>query len=346
MTTPSADNGQWIQPLSGTYIGLDRAGVLRQVLGVRALEPSHPAVALHDMTWAHFIESYADPAAYHGLHWGWQAIIEGCVARPYWPAMLPFAQGWVASIRPVENDPRITAVVHVRRDRAAQISATLEAIAQHTLDRAAQVGQQLLAGTAGPMTDMQVNHARGIAQSIIHTRLLLEQLDAEIFSLAGSAPAPYSISSLFAFQKHDFVDRRIVTHRLGLEHHWSSEQVYCQPGLRAVVQQALHTLFQRINEETSIRLEDHLADAGQACQVQIQYRSRDPELRVSERVLPLTLSDAQEMGTTRHINRLVTTIDAPLRAINGRAWAEPAPSQLDAASIVMLLPRWIPPVPR
>jgi hypothetical protein len=116
----SSEAGAWLKPVGEIFLGLNMSAVIRRVVGAVEIVPGLMALQLQGLTWQEFVNHYADETARSSLKAAWMAMAEHRVAPAYWPPYLPFKRGVIARLRPVENDPIISFVVHRWRVRSAQ----------------------------------------------------------------------------------------------------------------------------------------------------------------------------------------------------------------------------------
>jgi hypothetical protein len=332
----SSEAGTWLEPVGEVFLGLNMSAVIRRVVGAVEIVPGLMALQLQGLTWQQFVKHYADETAQSSLNAAWIAMAEKRVASAYWPPYLPFKTGVIARLRPIENDPSISFVVHLSTVGEYDLLNTL--IGTHLLnvmEHTIRVGQHLYRGSDGPLTDLQIRNLGGIISSAEHTTQLLEDLRAAVLLPAMIAPQPRMLSSLFAFSTRDFGHHRIRTHQLAIRSELSTEAVYCHDTMRDVVRHMLDVLLTAIAPQTAITLTS--AAHEDTVQVQIEYTSLEPVLQVTGRIGPVVLSDPARLDSMSTIRRLVTTAHASLRPVNGRAWAEP---HQDSARIMLVVPRW------
>jgi hypothetical protein len=332
----SSEAGAWLKPVGEIFLGLNMSAVIRRVVGAVEIVPGLMALQLQVLTWQEFVNHYADETARSSLKAAWMAMAEHRVAPAYWPPYLPFKRGVIARLRPVENDPIISFVVHLSTAGEYDLLNTL--IGNHLLNVMAhtiRVGQHLFRGSDGPLTDLQIKSLGDIISSAEHTTQLLEDLRAAVLLPAMTAPQPHTLSSLFAFSARDFSHHRIRTHQLAIRSDLSTDAAYCHDSIRAVIRHTLDVLLAAIVPQTAIVLSS--AAHEDTLQVQIDYTSLESALQVTGRIEPLALSDPDRLDSMSTIQRLVTAAHACLRPVNGRAWAEP---HQDSARVVLVLPRW------
>jgi hypothetical protein len=310
--------------------------VIRRVVGAVDLIPSLGVLQLQGLTWPQFVEHYADDSAREGLNAAWLAMAEKCVAPAYWPPHLPFKPGVIARLRPLENDPIISFVVHL--STAGDYDLLNNLIGTYLLngiERTVRVSQNMFRGMDGPLTDRQVKSLRGVISHAEHTRALLEDLRAAVLLPAATAPLPHPLQHLLAFSLRDFNLRRITTQRLALHSTLSAETVYCYAEIRDVMQRMIGALLAGIAAESAITVTDTVQP--DTVRIDIAYRSQETSLQTTQRIEPLDLSDLSHWESMGVVQRWVTAAQARLKPVNGRAWAEPHP---DAAHLVLVLPRW------
>jgi hypothetical protein len=332
--------GTWLKPLGDVFLGLDASAVIRRVFGDIEIASSPSAARLPDLTWRDFVAQYADETAQDGLNYAWLAMAKGCVARAYWPHYLPFKQGVIARMRPVEGDPDIAFVIHLSPVMEYNLVDLIGDPMLDVLDHMATISQRIFRGVGGPLADRQVKDMDQLVSHIEHTRQLLHDLRAEVLLPAATAPLPHAVADLFMFAVDDFFHRRITTHRLTIQSDLSGETVYCQPVMRDIVFHMLGSLLAGITTESAITIADALDENAGAVRIALGYQSRESALQVESRIDPLDVSDPVRLGGMRLIESLVTAAQSRLAPVNGRAWAEPISGREHAARIILVLPRW------
>ncbi|MBN1565338.1 MAG: hypothetical protein JXA10_15945 [Anaerolineae bacterium] len=333
------DNGLWLKPLGDVFLGLNTSAVIRRVFGAIDIAPSLNVAQLPGLSWRDFVAHYADQSVQDGLNYAWLAMAKGHVARAYWPLYLPFKQGVIARMRPVD-DPIISFVIHLSPVTEYNLVDLISEPLLSVMDRMIATSQEIFSGVGGPLTDRQVKDIGDIVRQAEHTRQLLYDLRAEVLLPATTPPMPYPVTDLFTFAAGDFTRRRITTHRLSIQSQLSVETVYCQSVIRAEVHQIIDSLIACIAAESAITISDTVDEDAQTVQIAIQFQSREPALQIKTRVDPVDVSDPVRLSGMRSIQRFVTAVQSRLKPINGHAWAEPIADSDSMARIVLVLPRW------
>jgi hypothetical protein len=341
INAPPPEIGLWLEPFGDMFLGLDASAVIRRVIGVNQGIANRPVEDLRGLSWQEFITRFADESARDGLRYVWLAVARRAIAPGYWPLYLPFKAGVIASLRAVDGDPEIPFAVHLSSSSECHVDTLIGSHALEAMERMVRLGQHVFRGTDGPLTDLQIKDVGSIVNNAEHTRQLLEDLRAEVFTPANVAPRPYPLTDLFTFSEHDFTNRRIVTHQLAVTCRLSPEVVYCYPTIHDVAWHILDALIAGITVQSAITLSDRVWEHDQAVQIQIEYHSEEPALQVECRLDPLALLDPARFAPTQPIRRLVTAAQSCLKPVSGRAWAEPVSGT--TAKINLLLPRWLEP---
>jgi hypothetical protein len=329
----------WIQTFNELFIGFDAVGTVHRQLGDIATSPLAGA-QLEGETWETLVTQYAAHQAQAGLRHVWDAVAGQHVAPEYWPPYLPFHNGIILRLRPVADDadPDIALAAHLSRCVQPQLNALMDQHVLDATDRLVRLGRHVFRGITGPLTDLQVREVGSILNNAEFVQQMLEGVRAEVLLPASAAPLPHHLNELFDFSEHDFIDRRIETHRLAIHNELSADSVYCYDGLRDVVKRTLNGLLQGIATESAITLQDQTED-GTRVRVAICYRSTERDLRVEERIEPLALSDPERFQPMRPVERIVSTLHAYSQPVGGRAWAAPGAEEASAC-ILCELPRW------
>jgi len=266
------------------------------------------------------------------------AIARHAIAPGYWPSYVPFKTGVVARLRAVDDDPAVPFAVHLSSRCEGDLDTLIGTHVLEAMDRVVRLSQHIFRGTEGPLTDRQVKDISHIVSNAESARQLLENLRAEVLVPANIAPRPYLLTDLFTFSERDFTNRRILTHQLAIKCNLSSEVVYCHSTIHDVVWHVLDTLIAGITVQSTITLSDRVDEHHRAVEVQIEYHSEEPALKVESRLDPLALPDPARFALVKPVQRLVTAARSCLRPVNGHAWAEPVSDT--TARIILLLPHW------
>jgi hypothetical protein len=310
-------------PFNNSILEFDSAGVIRR-LACSAL----PDISV-GMTWDDLLARVADGLTRAGLDALWQAVVQGRVAPDYWPDAVPFYDGVVAHLRPVEAG-YILQLVQVGKLFALQM--LLEQAALPSDSQVIRLGQHVFSGIDGPLTDSQVHGIDEILQYAEYLRLLLEQAVYQLPAIARS-PIPLRLNELLTFKERDFAERRLATHLIKLHYQWSGAMVYCLPDLRRVILRALRTLLTDVTAESSVVLSDHVQE--DTVRVEIVYHSPEPDFRVLTRLNPVV-----EVAPKLAIERVIASIQACINPVQGQVWAEPLNKPDATARVILILPRW------
>jgi hypothetical protein len=341
MTLNPPETGSWIKPLGDVFLGLNTSAVIRRVIGVIEILPTLNAKQIQGLTWQEFVTQYADEPAQKGLEMAWLAMAKDHIDQRYWPAYLPFKSGIMARLRPVEDDPIVSFVVHLSTDaRYDNLEAIVSTLLGDAMSRLVRTGQQVFGGINGPLTDRQVKDMGAIVGLAEQARQLLDDLRVAIFAPAISAPLPHPVREIFGFKRADFRHRRVETHRLTIQCQLSNAVVYCQPDLRNAVQRALNALMDHVLPESAINITDTANTDMRAVELAIQYCTGEPELQVTERVEALPLRDPARFRQMSLIQRLVTGLQSHISPVNGLVWADTCPEENVTGQIVVRLPHW------
>lgn len=338
MNPTMPETGAWIKNFPDVFLGLDSTGVIRYALGATNALFGADAEALRGTSWQAVIDRHADPAAREGLHYAWMAVAEDCVDPVHWPTHLPFVPGVAAWLAALEGDPAVRFTIHLSHCIEKKLNSLIN---EHLLDAATKLTlltRQVYRGTNGPLTDQQVKSIGSMLHSAEYIQHLLEDISAEVLAPAVDAPLPHPLDRFLMFDEQDFLDKRLFTHRLSIRYSPVAETVYCAANLRGVIFRILSTLIAHITPQTAITLTPLVHTA--TIQVEIGFHSQEPELRLDQRLIPATLSEAARLRFMHPVERLVTSAQANLYAVNGQAWAEPSTGPEMTGKIVLILPRW------
>lgn len=350
-TRPSAPDenppqtGSWIAPFGDAFIGLNREGIIRRVIGAIAIPPAFPFLQVQGLTWQEFIQHFADPAAHAGLEALWQAVAGGAVAEAYWPPMVPFKTGTVVRLRPVAEDSIVAYAAHLALAAQAHLDTLITSTLQDAAYRLVGLSQSISRGVHGPLTDSQVCAIGTILTLSQNVSQVLDSVRTEFTAPTTSAPLPHDLAALLAFTLNDFDSiPRIRTHQLRLESALpSGTQVYCYAALRDVVRHALTVLLGAINAETAIVLRLQVLDPERAVQLQLEYQTQEPALSSSERLQAVNWRQTQPVNPSTALQQLVNALQSYVYPLGGRAWAEPlAQAEPSAMQLCVVLPRWKP----
>jgi hypothetical protein len=211
---------------------------------------------------------------------------------------------------------------------------------QQSVDRLIRQGSHVYSGAGGPLTDLQVRELRDMLENAEYLDQLLSDLRAAVILPTCAVPLPYRLSTLFGLPEARSFGHRAATHQLEVLCDWSAEQVYCYRAVGEAMSGWVRHLVSGITAQSAIMLSDETDGRGDAVWVEITFHSQEPELRVDQRIEPLALSDPARTNPMPLIQRLITSAQAYLSPINGRAWAEPHPTETTTARLVLVLPRW------
>lgn len=334
------DMGTWIRPFGDVFLGVERDGRIQHVVGDATMMLAVPAEQVVGMSWADFVERHADSIAREGLLAAWQAMMEGYVAAEHWAVFLPFKTGVVCRLRLLDDTARGPLAVHLSVGEECNLDAMVSTQMLDAVDRLVRLSQQVFRGQVGPLTDAQVKEVGTILSHADYMQQMLTDMRAEMWMPSTLPPLPQALADLLTFAERDFRERRVTTHRLGIDYAWSAVEVYCHADLRGVVKQILQTLFLAVTAETQVTLTDSGERFDDTVRVTIRYHSDELELRVNRYVEPLALSDPGRLRALTPLQRLVTSAHACLKPVAGRAWAEPDEGDDATAAIVLVLPRW------
>ncbi len=345
MSENTFDPGTLLATFGETLVGLDASGTIRAVTGATEDSTGLQSDELIGLSWENFLARTTNEPYRQGLDCAWQAIAHGRVAATHWPPYVPLSPYVVARLRPVETGGDIVMGIHLFRGVESRLVGLLGQPVSDALHKLTRLTQEVYRGSAGPLTDLQVQEVGALANHAEHVTQFIYDMHAQIAAPAATAPLPHQLSDLLTFTERDFVNHRIATHQLKVHCDWSPSVVYCHANLREAVHRILEMLFAGIEGQSAIVLTDHPNDSGATVRVTIDYRSQEPSLRVTEQILPLRLENPERFKPFRHpIVDLITTVQASLAPVNGAISVQPALENHAFAQFVLELPRWTGPV--
>lgn len=330
----------WLGPFDDIFLGLDHTAVIRRVTGMSPALLNIRPDELAGTSWEDFVQQHAAEPARAALLLIWPAVVEKHVDAAYWPPCWPFRPGAVVKVAPVLSDPAVRLAVHLA---PSSLAALHHLIGDHALDvmaRLTRLVRHVYGGVDGPLTDLQVRHLGGMLGSAESALQMLEDLHALMLLPTVIGPLPRTLSDLLQFDPRDFVDRRLITHRLQIVYDLPlDEQVYCYGNLRQAVFHTLTALIAGVTAESVIRLAAVSQPTMPVIQVTIDFASHDPELAVAARVDPVGLEKQKQQAPLRTLVRLLSSLQACVMPVGGQVWAESG-SESGQARIVLMLPRW------
>ncbi|MBN1681497.1 MAG: hypothetical protein JW966_14550 [Anaerolineae bacterium] len=341
MTGAPFEADKWITPFDHVLVVLDSTGLIRHVWGASDAVLAVSAAQLEGMTWHDFVEEYAAETTHRGLHYAWLALTRQHVSPDHWPAYLPFAPSIGACLKLVRDSPEDTVAVHLAPSNLPRLERLLGQQLLDVLLRLERLSQHVFRGTDGPLTDLQVRTIGGLSHGADWAQQLLENVRAELLLPAVEAPLPQSIGEMFGFSERDFAAHRLTTHRLHIVTELPAMTVYCQPSLRGVVRRIVQHLITQVEAQSTILLAFGDSDNPAVVRVEVHFCSEDADLQITTRVQPLATSDMKYEQPLPAVQSFVTVLQAYLRSVNGRAWAESSSKPGMTGRIVLDLPRWI-----